>query len=53
MLDDYSRFSKESVLKYQVSFWEMMKARIFGQKFDELRITAYYYKDKFYITRIL
>jgi hypothetical protein len=33
--------------------WELLKAKLFGRKIEELRITAYVYKGKTYITRIL
>lgn len=32
---------------------ELFKAKWLGRKFEEPRITAYLYKDKFYITRLL
>ena len=47
---DYSAYSKDFTVI--VSRWEIFKAWLFGEKFEEPRITAYYYKNKFYITRL-
>lgn len=32
--------------------WELFKAKLFGRKIEEPRMTAYLYKDRFYITRL-
>lgn len=34
------------------SRWDLLKAKLFGKRFDEPRITAYLYKGRFYITRL-
>lgn len=46
----YEQFPKD----YTVTFtrWQILKAWLFGKKFDEPYITAYLYNGKFYITRL-
>lgn len=46
----YERLPKDFTVTFTP--WEILKARLFGRKFDEPRITAYLYKGKFYITRM-
>lgn len=49
-LDAYMGFPKAYTCT--ASRWIQLKAKLFGKKFDEPRITAYLYKGKFYITRL-
>ncbi len=46
ILTDYSMFPKEYTVT--ATRRQLLKAKLFGRKFDEPRITAYLYKEKFY-----
>ena len=50
MSEIYSGFNKDYTVT--ATKWQLLKARLFGRKFEEPLITAYYYKGKFYIVRL-
>jgi hypothetical protein len=49
-------FGPDVARTFTASGWELFKAKLFGQKFEErsgpYTIVAYYYKGKLYVTRL-